>query len=83
MEDDHADRTHSSGPPKAKTLPTCRQLCKLAFLCRQRLTANNRAMSNQTDYGWKGGCVLKGLLFVMLFIILMIWVYYKNFQLTF
>lgn len=40
-------------------------------------------MANQGDYGWKGGCFLRGLLYLSLFIILLIWVYYKNFQLTF
>lgn len=40
-------------------------------------------MANQSDYGWKGGCVLRGILLVLLFIILLIWVYHKNFQLSF
>ena len=35
------------------------------------------------NYGRKGGCFLKFVLFFLLFIILLIWVYYKNFKLAF
>ena len=45
--------------------------------------AKPTAMANQGHYGWKGGCFLRGLLYLSLFIILLIWVYYKNFQLQF
>ena len=37
----------------------------------------------EQDYGQKGGCFLKFLLYLGLFIILLIWIYYKNFQLSF
>lgn len=40
-------------------------------------------MSNQVNFGWKGGCFLRGIVYVLLFVILLIWVYYKNFSLTF
>lgn len=39
-------------------------------------------MENQ-NYGRKGSCFLQFLLFFILFIILLVWVYYKNFRLTF
>ena len=35
------------------------------------------------NYGRKGGCFLKFVLFFLLIIILLIWVYYKNFKLAF
>lgn len=35
-------------------------------------------MANTHDYGKKGGCVGRGLLFLGLFIIMLIWIYYKN-----
>lgn len=44
------------------------------FLCR--------AM-DEMNYGKKGSCFLQFLVFVVLFVILLIWVYNKNFQLTF
>jgi hypothetical protein len=33
---------------------------------------------NNSDWGKKGGCVGRGLLFLTLFIILLIWIYWKN-----
>jgi len=33
---------------------------------------------NTQDYGKKGGCVGRGLLFVALVIIALIWIYWKN-----
>ncbi len=35
------------------------------------------------NYGRKGGCFLTFIAFFLLFIILLIWVYYKNFKLAF
>ena len=35
------------------------------------------------NYGKKGGCFMKFLLAVLLFVILLIWVYNMNFTLTF
>lgn len=40
-------------------------------------------MGNHVDYGWKGGCFLRGIVYVLLFVILLIWIYYKNFHLSF
>ncbi len=37
----------------------------------------------EVNYGKKGSCFGKFILFFALFIILLIWVYYKNFNLTF
>ncbi len=39
--------------------------------------------SSDSNYGKKGSCFGKFMLFFVLFIILLIWVYYKNFDLTF
>jgi len=46
----------------------------LMFLCRSM---------NETNYGKKGSCFLQFLVFLILFVILLIWVYNKNFHLTF
>ncbi len=35
------------------------------------------------NYSRKGSCFLQFILFFVLFIIMMIWIYYKNFALTF
>jgi len=35
------------------------------------------------NYGRKGSCFLTFVLFFLLFIILLVWVYYKNFKLAF
>lgn len=40
-------------------------------------------MSNQVNYGWKGGCFLRGVIMLLLVAVLLIWIYYKNFNLTF
>jgi len=33
---------------------------------------------NNHDYGKKGGCVGRGALYLALFIIMLIWIYWKN-----
>jgi len=35
-------------------------------------------MAENHNYGKKGGCVGRGALFLALFIIMLIWIYYKN-----
>jgi len=46
----------------------------LMFLCRSM---------DETNYGKKGSCFLQFLVFLILFVILLIWVYNKNFHMTF
>lgn len=38
---------------------------------------------SDNNYGKKGSCFGQFILFFALFIILLIWIYYKNFKLTF
>ncbi len=48
---------------------------KTDYLCDNKL----KVMSGQNhNYGKKGGCVGKGLLYLALFIIMLIWIYQMN-----
>lgn len=49
-----------------------------AFSLRYIDKIDHNMAGGNNDYGRKGGCVGKGALFLALFIIMLIWIYYKN-----
>ncbi len=49
----------------------------MEFLC-EYIEKIDIVMANNHDYGKKGGCVGKGLLYLVLVFILLIWIYWKN-----
>ena len=46
------------------------------FLCGE--FEKSLKMADNHNYGKKGGCVGRGLLYLALFIIMLIWIYWKN-----